>query len=67
MTSNSPTEERQQWEYEIKHSDRIGLYEWLNKIGAEGWELCATLPTNELNAWFVFKRPQSPNPITTTP
>jgi hypothetical protein len=67
MNTNTPTEEIQQWEYEVKHSDRIGLYEWLNKMGIEGWELCATLPTEKYTEWYVFKRPKSPNPITTTP
>jgi hypothetical protein len=72
MTSNSPTEERQQWEYKV--SDHKGQYDVnvLNRFGAAGWELVSVMhfklnyyPNDQWVA--TFKRPKSTNPINTTP
>lgn len=43
----------QKWEYKrVEGCDE----EDLNKLGAEGWELVATLSVG--SCWFIFKRPK---------
>jgi hypothetical protein len=71
MTSNSPTEERQQWEYwtEWFYADIVSKAA-LDAYGSEGWELVSVVVMPEHNAAryeLIFKRPKSPNPINTTP
>ena len=71
MTSNSPTEERQQWEYRTEwFYAEIVSKSALDAYGSEGWELVSVVVMPEHNATsyeLIFKRSKSPNPITTTP
>jgi len=72
--TNTPTEERQQWEYVIEYespilpSNKKNHENRLNMFGERGCELASYHEDrSSLNAYYIFKRPKSPNPINTTP
>ena len=43
----------QHWEYHVVHSDEPLSQQHLNQLGADGWELTASMPTA---GHFIFKR-----------
>jgi hypothetical protein len=61
---NKPAQSLQQWEYKVKTVSALALDEGksLNKLGSEGWELCATERNGEQGAkgvaLLIFKRPK---------
>ncbi len=50
-----------QWEYRVERADLLDpeRQDWLNTLGAEGWELVAVVPRAD-GAQLVFKRPCRP-------
>jgi ATP-dependent Clp protease ATP-binding subunit ClpC len=45
---------RPRWEYRVEPPPEDGLQEWLNELGADGWELAQA--SDRLGGVFVFKR-----------
>lgn len=56
----------QKWEYEVITSLKLysnevdATKDRLNELGNRGWELCNTITDENMNAVFIFKRPQTP-------
>lgn len=43
------------WEYKTVR-EFIDLYDKLNELGAEGWELVTAFQPRDDGVWFIFKR-----------
>jgi hypothetical protein len=61
-----PAPPLQKWEYKVVNVAPVAVSQTeasLNKLGSEGWELCATVVptargTDEFLVSFIFKRPK---------
>jgi hypothetical protein len=61
-----PAQPLQKWEYKLVKVSPLDVHEMeasLNKLGSEGWELCATVvafrrPDEQYLVSFIFKRPK---------
>lgn len=49
----------QQWEYhrEFTKMETVGVDEFLNVLGGDGWELMQVLERNTHGWYYIFKRP----------
>ena len=57
-----PAQNMQKWEYKVKTVSALALdheQKGFNKLGSEGWELCATERNGEKEGvtFIIFKRP----------
>ena len=58
-----PAQALQMWEYKVETVPQLALYQQetrLNRLGSDGWELCATERNGEKEGvtFIIFRRPK---------
>ena len=63
VAQEKPAQALQKWEYKVETVNTVAVFQEekkLNKLGSEGWELCATERNGEKEGvtFIIFKRPK---------